>query len=536
MNSSRIYPYPSRRYATYAANGMCATSNHLAAQAGIDMLKKGGNAFDAVVAMAACAIVLEPQTNGAGGDAFAIFSTPDGRLHGMNSSGVMGSAFTLEKMLEDGYDEMPAYGPKPITVPGVTAAWAALVQQHGRLSLGEVLAPAIRYAKEGQAIATITCTSIETMASRLRENTDCGPEFEEWFNTFMPNGCVPTPGELFYNKPLGETLEKVAKTNGRELYEGETAEKIVECCRRYGGFLTKEDLANHQVEWVKPLSAAYHGYEVWELPPNGQGLVALMALNILNGFEPSPADDLLGTHRQIEAIKLAFSDGLKYITDPRHMALRPEELLTPEYAARRRALIGGTALEPFPGDPRNSGTVYMCAADREGNMISYIQSNYAGFGSGIVIPGTGIAMQNRGKSFSLDANHANVAAPGKKPYHTIIPGFLTKNGKPVGPFGVMGGFMQPQGHVQVITRYIDCGMNPQACIDAPRWQWTKGKNISVEAGFPQHLVEGLLARGHKMSYDINTGAFGKGQMIFKTEQGTLIGGTEPRCEGACAAW
>ena len=284
----------------------------------------------------------------------------------------------------------------------------------------------------------------------------------------LPDGRLPRPGELFRNPDLADTLEKIARSGAREYYEGEIAEKIRRLLpRQYGGVLRREDLAEHQVQWVQPLSVPYHGYEVWELPPNGQGIIALMALNILNGFEPAPLDDPLGLHRQIEAIKLAFIDGLHYIGDPRYMAVSPEEMLSPAYGAARRRLITEKALEPVPGNPKDPGTVYLCAADNEGNMISYIQSNYAGFGSGIVIPGTGIAMQNRGKGFCLEPGHANAAAPGKRPYHTIIPGFLTKQGKPMGPFGVMGGFMQPQGHVQVLTKLIDCGLNPQAAIDGP---------------------------------------------------------------------
>lgn len=536
MEQSAIYPYASRRYVTFASRGMCATSNHLAAQAGVDMLKQGGNAFDAAIAAAACLVVLEPQTNGAGGDAFAIFCQKDGKLHGMNSSGAMGSAFSLQKMLDDGYKEMPSYGFAPVTVPGIPAAWAAIVQQYGRLPLTTVLEPAIRYAREGQAICTITWSSINTMAARLRENTDCGPVFDGWFSTFMPEGRAPRPGELFRNPDLADTLEKIAATNARAYYEGEIAEKIDAFARQHGGFIRKEDLAAHQVQWVDPVSVPYHGYDVWELPPNGQGIIALMALNILNGYDPAPLDDPLGVHRHIEATKLAFIDGLQYIADPRYMDVTTEEMLSPAYAAARRSLIGDTAIEPAPGNPKNPGTVYLCAADDEGNMISYIQSNYAGFGSGVVVPGTGIALQNRGKGFCLEPGHPNAAAPGKRPYHTIIPGFLTKDGKPVGPFGVMGGFMQPQAHVQVLTKLIDCGLNPQAAIDAPRWLWTAGRNISVEPEFPTHLAESLAQRGHKVSYDFNRGVFGKGQMILLTPYGTLMGGTEPRCEGACAAW
>lgn len=536
METSALYPYPSRRYVTYAARGMCATSNHLAAQAGVDMLKKGGNAFDAAIAAAACLVVLEPQTNGAGSDAFAIFTQNGGKLQGVNSTGVMGRGFDLQKMRDKGYKEMPHYGFEPVTVPGAPAAWAAINEKYGRLPLTEVLAPAISYAREGQALCTITWSSINTMASRMRENTDCGPQFDEWFRIFMPGGEAPRPGQLFRNPDLADTLEAIAKTQAKDYYQGEIADRIVAASHKFGGFLEKEDLMEHEVQWVQPLSVPYHGYEVWELPPNGQGIIALMALNILNGFEPSPLDDPLGVHRQIEAAKLAFIDGLRYIADPRYMEVSPEEMLSPEYAAARRKLIGQTAIEPAPGNPKNPGTVYLCAADNEGNMISYIQSNYAGFGSGVVVPGTGIALQNRGKGFSLDPESPNAAAPGKRPYHTIIPGFLTKDGKPVGPFGVMGGFMQPQAHVQVMTKLIDCGLNPQACIDAPRWLWTAGKEVHVETEFSTYLADSLAQRGHKIVFDTNRGGFGKGQMILRTPFGTLIGGTEPRCEGACAAW
>ena len=536
METSALYPYPSRRYVTYAARGMCATSNHLAAQAGVDMLKKGGNAFDAAIAAAACLVVLEPQTNGAGSDAFAIFTQNGGKLQGVNSTGVMGRGFDLQKMRDKGYKEMPHYGFEPVTVPGAPAAWAAINEKYGRLPLTEVLAPAISYAREGQALCTITWSSINTMASRMRENTDCGPQFDEWFRIFMPGGEAPRPGQLFRNPDLADTLEAIAKTQAKDYYQGEIADRIVAASHKFGGFLEKEDLMEHEVQWVQPLSVPYHGYEVWELPPNGQGIIALMALNILNGFEPSPLDDPLGVHRQIEATKLAFIDGLRYIADPRYMEVSPEEMLSPEYAAARRKLIGQTAIEPAPGNPKNPGTVYLCAADNEGNMISYIQSNYAGFGSGVVVPGTGIALQNRGKGFSLDPESPNAAAPGKRPYHTIIPGFLTKDGKPVGPFGVMGGFMQPQAHVQVMTKLIDCGVNPQVCIDAPRWLWTAGKEVHVETEFSTYLADSLAQRGHKIVFDTNRGGFGKGQMILRTPFGTLIGGTEPRCEGACAAW
>lgn len=536
IQNSRLYPFASKRYVKYATRGMCATSCALAAEAGVDMLKAGGNAFDAAIAAAACLVVMEPQTNGAGSDAFAIFCKNDGKMQGMNSSGAMGSGFSLQKMLDDGFCEMPQFGAKPVSVPGAPAAWAAINREYGRLPLEKVMEPAIRYAREGHAINTITCDAIEKFVGKLADAGEKGEEFDEWFKTFVPNGKLPHPGQLFINAPLANTLETIAKTGAKDYYHGEIAEKIAETTQKYGGYIHKSDMAAHEVQWVAPLKADYHGYEIWELPPNGQGIIALMALNILDGFEPATFGCARDIHRQIEAIKLAFSDGLKYIADPKSMNITPEEMLSAEYAAKRRALIGETAIEPYAGDPKNPGTVYLCAADNEGNMISYIQSNYAGFGSGVVVPGTGIALQNRAKGFNLERGHANCAEAGKKPYHTIIPAFLTKNSKPIGPFGVMGGFMQPQAHVQVMANYIDCGLNPQACIDAPRWQWTKGKNISVEAAFPAHIYEELAMRGHKIAYDGNTGMYGKGQMIFNTPDATLIGATEPRCEGACATW
>lgn len=536
MENSRLYPFASKRYVKYSVRGMCASSCHLAAEAGTDMLKLGGNAFDAAIAAAACLVVMEPQTNGAGSDAFAIFCKKDGKIQGINSSGAMGSGFSLQKMIDDGFSEMPHYGVKAVSVPGAPAAWAKIVKDHGRLTLEQVMEPAIRYAREGHALNIITADAIEKFSGKLHENTDCGEQYQEWFKTFMPNGELPHAGEIFKNEPLAKTLETIAKTGAADYYNGEIAEKIAEFTQKHGGFIHKSDMAAHEAQYVTPLSAHYHGYDIWELPPNGQGIVALMALNILNGFEPATFGCARDVHRQIEAVKLAFGDGLKYIADPKAMSVTPEEMLSAEYAASRRALIGETALEPFPGDPKKPGTVYLCAADGEGNMISYIQSNYAGFGSGALVPGTGIALQNRAKAFSLDPNHANCAEAGKKPYHTIIPAFLTKDGKPIGPFGVMGGFMQPQAHVQVMANYIDCGLNMQACLDAPRWQWTKGRDISVEAAFPAHIFEELAMRGHKIAYDGNTGMYGKGQMIFKTKDGSLMGATEPRGEGECAAW
>ena len=531
-----VYPYPSKRYVKYGINGMCATSNHLAAQAGLDTLKKGGNAFDAAIAMATCLTVLEPQSNGIGGDAYAILTTPDGKMYGLNSTGCAPELISAQKVKDQGLDAMPKFGFTPVTVPGIPAAWAAVNSRFGKLPLTEVMKPAITYANEGQAVSYKLSQSIKSYTKTLEKNVGKENEFKFWHDTFMPDGRAPEPGEIFCNKGAGRTLELIANSNAEEFYKGELADKIDAFSKEFGGYIRKSDLEKHEAMWVEPVSARYRGYDVWEIPPNGQGIVALMALNILNNFEPHERDNIESIHREIEAIKIAFSDGQRYITDPRYMKVKTEDLISPAYGAERAKLIGKNAILPEPGILPRSGTVYLCAADGEGNMISYIQSNYMGFGSGLVVPGTGIQLQNRGNTFSLDENHDNYLLPGKRTYHTIIPGFLTKDGKPVGPFGVMGGFMQPQGHVQVIRNFVDCNMNPQACLDAPRWQWMKGMEVTFERGFGDHILEALKNKGHEVRYEFVRDGFGRGQMIFRTPYGTLMGGTEPRCEGECATW
>lgn len=531
-----VYPNPSKRYVKYGINGMCATSNHLAAQAGLDTLKKGGNAFDAAIAMATCLTVLEPQSNGVGGDAFAILTTKDKEMYGLNSTGCAPMGISAQKVKEKGNSEMPKYGFTPVTVPGIPAAWAAVNQRFGKLPLTDVMQPAISYANEGQAVSYKLSSSIENFASILAKNVGEKGEFKHWYDTYIKDGKVPQPGEKFVNKDIGHSLELIAKSNAEEFYRGEIADNIDAFSKEYGGYIRKSDLESHEAMWVTPVSTRYRGYDVWEIPPNGQGIVALMALNILQNFEPHACDDIESVHREIEAIKIAFSDGQRYITDPRFMKVKTEDLISPAYGLERSKLLGKSASLPLPGILPRSGTVYLCAADKDGNMISYIQSNYMGFGSGLVVPNTGIQLQNRGNTFSLDENHDNFLMPGKRTYHTIIPGFLTKDGVPVGPFGVMGGFMQPQGHVQVLRKFIDCGMNPQACLDAPRWQWMKNKEVMFEKGFSDHILMALKAKGHDVRYELSRDQFGRGQMIFRTQYGTLMGGTEPRCEGECATW
>ncbi|MFD1673540.1 gamma-glutamyltransferase family protein [Alicyclobacillus fodiniaquatilis] len=528
------YPFASRRTTVYARHGMVATSQPLAAQAGLQMLQKGGNAIDAAVATAAVLTVVEPTSNGIGGDAFAIV-WHKGKMHGLNSSGPAPANLTRDAVRSRGHEQMPTFGWLPVTVPGIPAAWADLIERFGKLSLQQVLEPAVAYARDGYPVSPITAKYWQSAAQKLR-TVLTGPEFESWFKVFAPEGLGPKPGDVFRSEGHARTLEAIGQSNARDFYEGNLAARIDAFARETGGLLRKEDLASYRPEWVDPIHVNYRGYDVWELPPNGQGLVALLALNILKGYDIASCDPLERAHLQMEAIKLAFEDGKKHITDARHLAVEVEELLDDSHAATQRQRIGQMALDPTPGAPIRGGTVYLNTADEEGNMVSYIQSNYMGFGSGIVVPETGIALQNRGHTFSLDPHHINTLEPGKRTYHTIIPGFLTKDGAAIGPFGVMGGFMQPQGHVQVIVNSLDLGMNPQAALDAPRWQWMEERAIQVENTMDASIVEQLAARGHQIEVAKDNGGFGRGQIIWRTDAGTLVGGTEPRTDGTIAAW
>lgn len=529
-------PYPSRRACVYAKNGMVAAQQFLAAQAGLTILQQGGNAIDAAVAAAAALTVLEPTSNGIGGDAFALVWT-EGKLHGLNASGPAPEGFTRQALERAGLDHIPRDGVVPITVPGAPAAWAELCRRFGRLPLTQVLAPAIRYAEEGYPLSANVARFWQSAFNRY--HTDCsGPEFEPWFKTFAPEGRPPHPGEIVRLPDHARTLQAIAETDAEAFYRGELAERIDRFMKEHGGFLRKEDLATFHPEWVTPISIEYKGYRVWEIPPNGHGLVALLALNILKGFDLGSARESVDAyHKQIEALKLAYADGKRVIADPGHMRVSIAELLSDDYAAERRKLIGKTALTPEPGRLARGGTVYLAAADSEGRMVSYIQSNYMGFGSGIVIPGTGIALHNRGHNFTLDPDHPNVLEPGKRPYHTIIPGFLTRGDQAVGPFGVMGAFMQPQGHMQVVVNTVDFGLNPQAALDAPRWQWLEGKQVAFERGVAEHLQLALARRGHEVAGPLQPGSFGLGQIIWRDpDTGVLIGGTESRTDSGIAAW
>jgi len=527
--------YSSKRRPVYARNGMVATSQPLAAQAGLDILKKGGNAVDAAIATAACLTVVEPTSNGIGGDAFALIWMK-GKLHGLNASGPAPALLSAEALKEKGYTEIPAYGFVPVTVPGAPSAWAECNRRFGKLPLAEVLAPAIHYAEHGYPLSPIL-SKFWGKAYRSYKNNLSKDQFARWCEVFAPLGRAPRVGEIWSSTGHADTLKAIAETQAESFYRGSIADKMDQLSRRNDGFIRKEDLAGFQPEWVEPISVDYHGYKVWEIPPNGQGLIALMALNVIKGFDLREKEAVETYHKQIEALKLAFSDGQEYIAEGTRMNYSIEALLSESYAQGRRQLIKDFAMEPYPGEPLKGGTVYLATADSEGNMVSFIQSNYMGFGSGLVVPGTGISLQNRGHNFSLDPNHVNFLEPKKRPYHTIIPGFLTKGEQAVGPFGVMGGFMQPQGHLQVVMNTVDFHLNPQAALDAPRWQWTSGKTVRVENSFPHHFALSLAEKGHDIQIALEPNEFGRGQIIWRDpETGVLCGGTESRTDGTIAAW
>lgn len=529
-----VYPYESHREVVYGRRGMVCTSQTLASQAGLDMLKKGGNAIDAAVATAICLTVLEPTSNGLGSDAFALIWT-QGKLHGINGSGWSPAGLTRDELLKRGYDQVPLRGWEPVMVPGAPATWVEVHRRFGRLPFEDLFEPAIAYARDGYAV-------MPNLAAMLADSAKAfvpykGKKlFQELFDNFFPHGRAPKAGDILKLPDLAKSLELLRDSHCQALYDGELADAIDAWSRETGGLIRKDDLAVYRPQWVDPIHTSYRGYDVWEMPPNGHGLVVIMALDIASGFTFSKRDEAEALHRQIEAMKLAFCDGKQYIADPCFMKTSVDEWLSPEYADRRRALIADEALLPEPIDVNCGGTVYLCSADGKGNMVSFIQSNYNGFGSGIVVPGYGISLSDRGHNFSMDLASANCVGPRKKSYHTIIPGFLTKNGSPVGPFGVMGAFMQPQGQFQVLLNTIDYHLNPQAALDAPRWQWVGGKTIEMERAFPTAVVEELRRRGHDVVVKDDIQTYGRGQIIWRDEQGTLIGGTEPRADGGVAAW
>ena len=534
------YAYPSRRSVVYARYAMACSSVPLSAQLGLDVMRRGGNAVDAAVAMAAALPLLEPTSNGLGGDCFAlVWIEKDRRLYGLNASGVAPTALSAEGLRAQGYEAVPADGWLPTMVPGAPAGWAALNRRFGTRSLGVLFAPACRYAREGCPVPATVGQAWEYGARRVARAAEQDPApYIGWWEAFAKSdGSSYRAGELFRWPAYADTLEALAGSGCESLYRGALMEKLLSFSRETGGYFCEDDFRNYRPLWTEPITADYKGYTVCEMPPNGHGITALMALNLLRGLElPQERESEEGYHRQIECVKLAFADAKAFVADPRYMKTSVEALLSEDYAARRRALIGERALLPEAGDPSCGGTVYFCTADPFGNMVSFIQSNYMGFGSGIVIPGTGISLQNRGANFSLDPASDNCLMGGKRSYHTIIPGFLMKDGEAVGPFGVMGGFMQPQGHLQVVVNTVDYHMNPQECLDAPRFQWLGEKRVELEPEIGPEIAAALAARGHEIETVRSRGSVGRGQIIWRTENGLLAGGTEPRCDGCAAAW
>lgn len=532
--------------------GMVATSQPLAVAAGLDILTQGGNAADAAIATAAALNVTEPTSTGIGGDCFALYYHADTRkISALNGSGRAPAALTLERLRREGLTDclpeqaLPPYHPYTITVPGACAGWCDLVNQHGHLSMEAVLAPAIRLADEGFPVAPLTAYHWERGVERQLRNAPGGQEL-------MIDGRAPRPGEIFRNPGLARTLRKVAEGGKEAFYQGEIAEGIATVVKQAGGCLNINDLAAHRSTWEKPISTSYRGLRIWECPPNGQGLAALLSLNILGSFDL--ATNPLSTerlHLEIEALRLAFADTNWYVADPAFDPAPVEWLLSNEYAAQRRKLIDleRATLDQRHGIPiSSSDTVYLSVVDAQGNACSFINSNYMGFGTGIVPSGWGFSLQNRGHNFRMDPQHPNALAPNKRPYHTIIPAMATRdlNSGITGAhiqelyasFGVMGGFMQPQGHLQVLTALIDDDLDPQSALDRPRFCITGGEaggRVALETGIPSAVMADLAQMGHPV-YPVSgqdRAIFGRGQIILRDSAGVLWGGSDPRADG-CA--
>lgn len=516
------FPYPSRRKPVLVANAV-ATSQPLAAQAGLAMLAQGGNAVDAAIACAIALTVVEPVSNGIGSDAFALVWDGE-RLHGLNASGRSPRAWSPERFASRG--TMPERGWDSVTVPGAVSAWVELSKRFGKLPFERLFEPAIRYARDGFLVSPTIAGQWQKQVPLLKDQ----PGFAQ---AYLPCGRAPQPGERFRFPDQAHTLTRIAETEGEAFYRGEIAQRLVAHSQAHGGALTLEDLAAHQPDWVEPLGLSYRGYVLHELPPNGQGITALIALGILQHWQMTryPADSADSVHLQIEAMKLAFADVHRFVADPSAMEPAPCQLLNEAYLARRSRLIDLERAQAFaPGTPPQGGTVYLAAADSDGMMMSYIQSNYQGFGSGVVVPGTGVSLQNRGAGFSLEPGHPNRVAGGKRPFHTIIPGFVTRNGQPVMSLGVMGAAMQPQGHLQVMVRLVDYRQNPQAAVDAPRFRWVQGRRIAFEPGFDRGVLEELSRRGHQIVPVDDDNQFGCAQLIYRLEDGYLAA-SDPRRDG-----
>ena len=527
-----------------AVHGMAATSQPLATQVALDILKKGGTAIDAAIAANATLGLMEPTGNGVGGDLFAIvWDAETEQLYGLNASGRSPLSLTREYFLENEIESIPAYGPLPVSVPGCVDGWFELHGKFGKLPMTEILQPAIDYAREGFPVSELIAFYLRGSARRFKS----WPNFAD---TYMPGGKAPAKGDVFANPRLAATLEKIAEGGRDAFYKGEIAEKIAAHMQEVDGFITLEDLAQHQSEWVEPVSTNYRGYDVWELPPNGQGIAALQMLNIMEPYDIASmgfgSEEYI--HLLTEAKKLAFEDRAKFYADPAFNDIPVAELISKEYAEERRKLFheNRAARSYEPGKLKDGDTIYLTVADEDGNMVSFIQSNFRGMGSGVVPGDLGFMLQDRGELFTLAEGHFNVYEPGKRPFHTIIPAFITKDGKPWVSFGVMGGAMQPQGHVQIVVNLIDFGMNLQEAGDAPRIrhtgssqptgeEMTNGGTLYLESGFDYETIRNLRAKGHQISTTI--GGYGGYQAImYDAERGVYFGASESRKDGQAAGY
>lgn len=524
--------YPSTRQPVFARN-VVATSHPLAAQAGLKMLAAGGNAVDAAIATAAMMTIVEPCSNGLGSDAFCILW--DGRqLHGLNASGPAPAAWTRDYFVgKHGDKALPQRGWDTVTVPGAVSAWAALSQRFGKLPFEDVLAPAAEIAERGYAVSVVVQQKWR-LASQVAALTS-QPGFA---STFLPNGRAPNVGERFAMPQAARALRLIAQSKGEAFYRGEIAAALAAFAREHGGALTQADLAAYQPEWVTPTAQNYRGHTLHEIPPNGQGIAAQMALGMLERFDLAglPVDGPELQHLCIEAMKLAFADVYRHVGEPRRMQGGADQLLDAQYLARRSQLIDPNRAQVFEaGTPFKGGTIYLTTADESGMMVSYIQSNYMGFGSGVVEPNFGISLQNRGAGFTLDPASPNVVAPGKRPFHTIIPGFLSRQSEPVMSFGIMGGHMQPQAHVQTLVRMLDHHQNPQAACDAPRWRFNQGLEINVERHMPATTIATLQELGHQIvGLSDSYMDFGAGQFIWRLGEPNIDGyvaASDPRRDG-----
>ncbi len=530
--------YPSQRSPVFARN-VVSTSHPLAAQAGLRMLQAGGNAVDATIATAAVMTIVEPCSNGLGSDAFCILW--DGqRLHGLNASGCAPQAWTPEYFKRKyGADVKtpPKRGWDSVTVPGAISAWMVLSERFGKLPFADLLAPAIEVAERGYAVPPVIQHKW-TNAASLPELTD-----QPGFNAaFLPNARAPHVGERFAFAQAARSLKLIAASKGEAFYRGEIGAAIAAHAKAHGGAMTEADLAAFRPEWVQPISQRYRGHEVHEIPPNGQGIAALIALGILEHFDVAalPVDSVASQHLQIEAMKLAFADVYRHVAEPRSMRLTPAQMLDPAYLATRAKLINPHKAQDYgPGHLPQGGTIYLTAADEAGMMVSYIQSNYMGFGSGVVVPGYGVSLQNRGHGFTLDPKHDNLVGPGKRPFHTIIPAFLTKDGAPVMSFGIMGGDMQPQAHMQTLVRMLDYKQQPQTACDAPRWRWNSGI-LNNETGFSDATAQGLRGLGHVVQpFADSYQDYGAGQFIWRLGNPSVEGyaaASDSRRDGLAAGY